>query len=181
MKLSLLSRFFTGVALLFLLWSCSSTLDDYSDTDPKFSLKEYFTGDLKAWGYVKDYKGEVIQRFSVDMNGTWQGNRGELYELFTYSDGRTQERIWNLEVFGDGTSKGTANDVIGTAHGRENGFAFNWAYTLEIETDDGKMNVKLSDWLYQIDNRVVASQSDISKFGVKVGEVVLFMIKSQES
>lgn len=164
--------------LLSMLSACSTTLDDYQDSDPEFSLKEYFTGDLKAWGYVKDYKGKVTQRFSVDMNGSWQGSQGELYELFTYDDGRTQERIWNLEVMEDGTSKGTANDVVGTAYGKETGFAFNWTYTLEIETDDGTMTVKLDDWLYQIDSRVVASQSDISKFGIKVGEVVLFMIKS---
>ena len=158
MKASMFSRNLAALVLLPLLWSCSTTLDDYSDTEPAFSLKEYFTGNLQAWGYVRDYKGKVIQRFSVDMKGSWQGNQGELYELFTYSDGRTQERIWKLEVMEDGTSKGTANDVIGTA----------------------QMNVKLNDWLYQIDNRVVASQSDIKKFGVKVGEVVLFMIKSQE-
>lgn len=180
MKASMFSRNLAVLVLLPLLWSCSTTIDDYSDTEPAFSLKEYFTGNLQAWGYVRDYKGKVIQRFSVDMKGSWQGNQGELYELFTYSDGTTQERIWKLEVLEDGTSKGTANDVIGTAHGKENGFAFNWTYTLEIETDDGKMNVKLNDWLYQIDNRVVASQSDIKKFGAKVGEVVLFMIKSQE-
>jgi hypothetical protein len=115
------------------------------------------------------------------MKGSWQGNKGELYELFKYSDGRTQVRTWYLEIMDDGTSKGTANDVKGTAYGEENGFAFNWSYTLQIETDDGKMDVKLDDWLYQIDNRVVASQSAIKKFGLNVGEVVLFMIKSDEN
>lgn len=180
MKVSALIKFILIVIITSLIWSCSTTLDEYHETEPAFNLKEYFSGNLQGWGYVKDYKGKVIQRFSVDMKGSWQGNKGELYELFKYSDGRTQVRTWYLEVMDDGTSMGTANDVIGTAYGEENGFAFNWSYTLEIETDDGKMNVKLDDWLYQIDNRVVASQSAIKKFGLNVGEVVLFMIKSEE-
>lgn len=160
-----------------LLAGCSTKLSEYQDTQPEFDLKEFFTGDLKAWGYVRDYSGKVIQRFTVDMNGSWDDNKGTLYELFTYTDGKTQERTWYLEDLGNGESKGTASDVQGTAYGKQNGFAFNWTYTLTIETDSGEMDVRLDDWLYQIDDQVVASQSDIKKFGITVGEVVLFMIK----
>ena len=156
---------------------CSTKINEYQDTQPEFELKQFFTGDLKGWGYVRDYSGNVIQRFSVDMNGSWDGNEGILHEVFKFSDGKIQERTWYLEDLGNGESKGTASDVIGTAYGKQNGFAFNWKYSLEVDTDMGKLNVRLNDWLYQIDEQVVASQSDIKKFGFTVGEVILFMVK----
>lgn len=175
-----------NILLLFLtsllsvaLTSCSTSLKDYESTSPEFDLQDYFTGDLKGWGLVKNWKGEVTQRFSVVMNGEWENNKGRLYELFTYADGRTQERIWNLEKQQNGISIGTANDVIGTAQGKQTGFAFNWTYQLQVDTDDGSINVTLNDWLYQIDDEALISEAEIKKFGINVGEVLVFIVKQE--
>lgn len=159
------------------LSSCSSTLEDYQDTTPKFDLQTYFTGDLKGWGLVKNWKGEVTQRFSVDINGSWKNDQGRLYELFTYADGRTQERIWRLQKQNNNIVIGKANDVIGTANGLQSGFAFNWTYQLQIDTEDGTINVALNDWLYQINGEAIVSEAQIKKFGFNVGEVIVFILK----
>ena len=164
---------------IFALSSCSSSLKDYQNTTPEFDLKNYFTGDLKGWGLVKNWRGQVTQRFSVVMNGEWNDNKGRLYELFTYSDGKTQERIWHLEKQQQGISIGHANDVIGTAQGMQSGFAFNWSYQLEVETKDGPINVNLNDWLYQIDDDALVSEAQIQKFGINVGEVLVFIVKQE--
>lgn len=161
------------------IFGCSSNLTDYKGTSPEFDLQDYFTGDLKGWGLVKNWKGEVTERFSVDLNGEWTNNKGRLYELFTYADGRTQERIWHLEKRADGTSIGRANDVIGEAIGNQSGFAFNWTYVLEIDTKDGLVDVTLNDWLYQINNEALLSEAQIKKFGINVGEVLVFIVKQE--
>ena len=167
--------------LLLALTSCSTSVKDYQNTSPEFDLENYFTGDLKGWGLVKNWKGEVTERFSVTLNGSWEQNKGRLYELFTYADGRTQERIWRLEKLADGVSIGRADDVIGIAQGTQSGFAFNWSYELQIETKDGPINVTLNDWLYQIDNEALVSEAQIKKFGLNVGEVLVFIIKQDAS
>ena len=82
------------VALSLTLLACTTTIEDYENSEPKFDLQQFFTGELKGWGLVKNWKGEVTQRFSVDLDGKWEQNKGTLYELFKYADGRTQERIW---------------------------------------------------------------------------------------
>lgn len=166
--------------LVITLTSCSSSLKDYENTTPEFDLKDYFTGELEGWGLVKNWKGEVTQRFSVDLSGTWDNNQGRLYELFTYADGRTQERIWNLQKKDNKTSIGTANDVIGMAEGTQAGFAFNWTYQLRIDTQDGPINVTLNDWLYQINNEALVSEAQIKKFGLNVGEVLVFIVKQEQ-
>ena len=161
------------------LVGCSATLKDYENTSPKFDLQNYFTDDLKGWGLVKNWKGEIVERFSVELNGQWDNNKGRLYELFTYSDGRTQERTWRLEKQADGSSIGRAEDVIGEAIGMQSGFAFNWKYQLEIQTNDGQFKVTLDDWIYQINDEALISEAAIKKFGVTVGKVIVFIVKQE--
>ncbi len=167
--------------LLLILAGCSTSLKDYQNTSPEFDLQSYFTGDMKGWGLVKNWKGEVTQRFSVKLNGQWQNDKGRLYELFTYADGRQQERIWKLEKGTDGISAGRANDVIGVAHGKQAGFAFHWTYQLQINLDDRPVTVTLDDWLYQIDEQALVSEAKIKKFGINVGKVLVFIVKQEDS
>ena len=168
------------VALSLTLLACTTTIEDYEKSEPKFDLQQFFTGELKGWGLVKNWKGEVTQRFSVDLDGKWEQNKGTLYELFKYADGRTQERIWKLERLANGASIGRANDVIGEAKGQQSGFAFNWSYQLLIDTDDGELKVSLNDWIYQIDSDAVVSEAQIKKFGINVGEVLVFIVKQDQ-
>ncbi len=166
--------FFQAIVLIL---GCSTTTSDYIDTQPEFDLKEYFNGDLKGWGLIKNYQGKVTKRFTVDMTGTWEGNKGILYELFTYQDGTTQERTWYLTKQDNNINTGTASDVIGEASGRQEGFSFNWNYDLLFESDDKQIQIHLQDWLYQVDDQAVISEAKIKKFGINVGEVIIFILK----
>lgn len=170
-------KFYIIFLLIALLLGCSTTTLDYQDTQPEFDLKEYFTGELKGWGLVKNYQGKVTKRFSVDMTGTWEENKGVLYELFTYQDGTTQERTWYLTKQANNFNTGTASDVIGEASGKQQGFAFNWNYDLLFKSDGKQIQVHLQDWLYQVDDNAVISEAKIKKFGVIVGEVIVFILK----
>ncbi|MFK7795308.1 MAG: DUF3833 family protein [Gammaproteobacteria bacterium] len=169
-----------AIALSVSLSACSTTLDEYENTAPEFDLQQFFTGELKGWGLVKDWQGKVTQRFSVALDGKWEQNKGTLYELFTYSDGRSQERIWQLEKLKDGKSLGRANDVVGDANGKQEGFAFNWSYQLLVDTKNGPIAVNLNDWIYQIDSHALVSEAQIKKFGFNVGEVLVFIVKQDQ-
>ncbi len=174
-------KLFFYLLAIFSLMACSNTSTlDYKDTQPKFDLKEYFTGELKGWGLIKNYQGKVTKRFSVDMTGTWEGNKGVLYELFTYQDGTTQERTWHLNKQENNVNTGTASDVVGEAFGTQEGFAFNWNYDLLFESDGDLIQVHLQDWLYQVDETAVISEAKIKKFGINVGEVIVLILKQDE-
>lgn len=166
---------------LLLLYGCGTTPVDYKNTSPEFDLKDFFTGELKGWGYVKNYQGKVTKRFVVDLTGTWENNKGVLYELFTYQDGSTQERTWYLTKQENNINTGTASDVVGEAKGTQEGFAFKWNYDLLFESEGKQIQVHLQDWIYQIDENAVISQAAIKKFGIKVGEVIVFILKEEKN
>ena len=64
-------------------------------------IRNYFRGDLEAFGILQDRGGKVIKTFTVKMNGTWQDNDGKLVEDFVFSDGKTDHRVWDLKIIDD--------------------------------------------------------------------------------
>ncbi len=161
------------------LVGCASapTPADYAAEKPVLDLRRYFNGIIDAYGVFTDRGGKVVRRFTVLMTCTWNGNQGVLDEDFFYSDGTKEKRIWRLTYEGDGRFTGTAGDVVGTASGQQSGNAFYWAYTLALPVDGRVINVQLDDWMYLIDERTMLNRAVMSKFGIRLGEVLLSFTK----
>jgi hypothetical protein len=178
MKTNLVKTSIMLALLALMLASCKATINDYqATTKPDFEMSEYFNGELRAYGIVQNRSGKVIRRFSADLTGSWESGSGTLDETFVYDDGETQQRIWNLEKLSSAQYKGVANDVVGTAYGNSNGFAFNWHYTLLITVDGKEWAVNLNDWIYQLDEKRIINRTVMKKWGIKVGEITLFIEK----
>jgi hypothetical protein len=111
------------------------------------------------------------------MTGTWTGNQGVLDERFTYSDGKTERRVWRLTDEGGGRYSGRADDVVGVATGVAAGNALNWRYTLSLPVDGTVYEVQFDDWMYLMDERVMLNKARMSKFGIFLGEVTLAFYK----
>jgi hypothetical protein len=150
---------------------------DYAAEKPVLDLKTYFNGPLVAHGIFTDRSGKVARRFVVEMTGTWTGNEGVLDERFTYSDGKTERRVWRLTDLGGGRYVGRADDVVGEATGIASGNALNWAYTLRLPVDGKVYEVQFDDWMYLMDERVMLNKAVMSKFGIRLGEVTLAFYK----
>ena len=175
-NLWLLRSFFLAL-LAMLLAGCSSVqLSDYAQEKPKFDLQQYFNGRVIAHGVVQDRSGKVIRRMTVDMKCTWVDDTGTLDEDFTYADGKKEHRVWTIKKQGD-RYIGTAADVVGEAIGAAAGNALNWKYVLALPVDDKVYNVDFDDWMWQLDDKVMMNRAVFSKFGFKLGEVLITFYK----
>lgn len=152
-------------------------IERYAAERPVFDLMRYFNGRVRAQGLFAKRSGEVVRRFVVDMQCSWSGpagaEEGVLDERFTYSDGQTERRVWRLTHEGGGRFRGRADDVVGEARGESAGNAFRWAYTLRLPVDGSVYEVQFDDWMFQIDERTVLNRATMSKFGFRLGEVLL--------
>ncbi len=164
--------------ILVMTASCSNTaITAYQAESPAMDIREYFDGPIEAWGFVQDWKGEVIQRFDISMTGSWDGNVGTLEEEFRYYSGQVDHRTWTLTRLDDGRFQGAAGDVVGTAEGFMAGNAVNMKYRLEIPRGDGTLVLNMDDWMWLMNDGVVINRTKMKKFGLKVGEVTVFMRK----
>jgi hypothetical protein len=120
---------------------------DYAAEKPLLDLKTYFNGELVAHG------------------------------IFTDRDGKTERRVWRLTDLGNGRWEGRADDVVGVAQGVSAGNALNWRYTLALPVGDKVYEVQFDDWMYLMDDKVMLNKAEMSKFGIRLGEVTLSFIK----
>ena len=172
----LLGRRLFVLCLALLLSGCGASLDSYRGQSPQWDLARFFNGKLVAHGLVTDRSGEVTSRFRVEMTGRWQNGKGELFEQFYFDDGRQQTRTWYLSKGVDGHWRGTASDVVGEAVGKSEGFALNWRYQLDLALPDGEVvRVSFDDWMYLLDAERLINRAAISKFGIHLGEVILYI------
>ncbi|MDP1530621.1 DUF3833 domain-containing protein [Rhodoferax sp.] len=157
---------------------CSTPkVSDYAAQKPVLELRDYFNGTLDAYGIFTDRSGQVVKRFTVVMECSWQGDQGVLDELFSYSDGSTQRRVWRLQRLADGRFTGQADDVVGTAQGQQSGNAFHWTYTLALPVDGRVIEVQFDDWMYLMTDKVMLNKAAMRKWGVGLGEVTLSFVK----
>lgn len=172
---------FYSALLVFLLSvvlvGCSADLDDYKNSGPSFDLFDYFEGETQAWGMVQDYTDMQTRRFEVAIVGTVNGNQITLVEDFIFDDGEKTQRIWVIKMLENGEYTGTADDIIGTAVGKEEGNALQWQYDFELVMEDSSVVVSFDDWMYRQDQRHVFNLTKIKKFGVEVGQITLFFQK----
>ena len=56
------------MSILAFLTGCNSIKgDQFQELNPKFSLEEFFSGNIKAWGIIQDYSQNITARFEADM------------------------------------------------------------------------------------------------------------------
>lgn len=167
-----------SMGILCAIFGCSG-IDPkkYEDNTPKADIKEFFNGNIKAWGLIQDRSGNVVNKFDVDMVGTWDGNVGTLEEDFEYYSGKTQKRIWKITKLEDGKYEGRADDIIGKADGDTHGDMIYWEYEMDVPVDGTTYRLKFDDYMWMMNDGVVINRSYLKKFGFTVAELTLFIQK----
>ncbi|WP_148864721.1 DUF3833 domain-containing protein [Marinobacter fonticola] len=148
-------------------------LTDYAGQQPVLEPRTFFQGELTARGIVKDFSGEVIRTFDADITASWNAQGvGTLDEEFRFDDGEVQTRIWKLEPVETGY-RATAGDVVEPGLMQWRGNALHMNYVLEVPYGDGTLDVRMDDWMYAVTPDTVVNETEMSKWGVTVGEIVL--------
>ena len=183
LRLNLPAVLCTAVVFVLLLGGCSTRSikgDSYRLQTPAFDIEGFFAGSVKAWGIVQDRNGDVIQRFTVEIEGSVNGDSVVLDEVFDYDFGEgPATRRWELQRVGQDKWVGSANDIASAATGTQHGNAFNWNYEMDLprKGSDKTVRVVFDDWLWAMDGNTVVNRSYIRKFGITFAEVTIFMQK----
>lgn len=159
------------------LSACASLdISDYEGVEPTFDPNEFFNNQIIAEGFVRNRSGKVSRWFTADIKATWDDNGGVLDEVFQWSDGEEQVRVWEFEKRNDSTYTGTAGDVIGEADMEIAGNAIRMRYQLDVPLSNGNtIAINMDDWLYQVSDKTIVNVTTMRKFGFRVGDVVLTM------
>ncbi len=154
-------------------------IERHAGREPGLDLRDYLDGPLTASGIFFDHFGRAALSFTVDMEGSWDGNTGTLEERFTYSDGTTDTRVWTIRFTDTDSFVATAADVVGEATGEQRGDAARMTYRLRVPRGDGEIVVSMEDWLYLQEDGTLINRAKMRKFGLPVGELVVAFRKGE--
>lgn len=165
--------------LLIMLWlmGCASTsVERYEDQQPQFDPVTFFNGDLVAEGVVFNRGGQKTRSFVATIDAYWDDEYGYLDEVFLFSDGEVQYRLWEFERIGDRRWEGRAGDVVGPASFDYSGNAIAMDYRLRVALANGRnITLNMEDWLYQVSEDVLIAHTTMRWFGFRVGHISLTM------
>ncbi len=151
--------------------------ENFQANIPVLDLFSYFDGKTKAWGIFEDRFGNIRRQFEVDIDGKIEDNNLTLVENFTYMDGETDQRIWQIRKTNENHFEGLADDVIGVAKGVVSGNALNWKYDLNLKVGESTYVVNFDDWMFLQTGGVMINRAKVRKWGIEVGQVTLFFTK----
>jgi hypothetical protein len=119
----------------------------------------------------------VIRYFNADIKAYWQDGIGTLEEDFLFDDGEPDRRVWTLTPTGEGRYVGTAGDVVGEGKITVAGNSMFLDYVLQIPWDDGTLDLRIDDRMYLVNPTTLINESIMTKFGIRVGEILLVISK----
>ncbi len=160
-----------------LLSACSPDPAQYKSETPALHPETFFNGELKSWGVFEDWRGQAVERFTMNATASWKGGKGRMDERFTFADGRASERHWTFVMTDAAHFIGTAPDVVGEAKGEVSGNALHWVYRIVLPVNGKDVTVRFDDWLYLVDGTHMFSVVKVSKFGLPVGRMTMFFEK----
>lgn len=164
-------------SILFLSGCTTMGVNSYSSFEPAMVPESFFNGPLTAHGIVKDRSGKVIRYFNADIKGSVQGDTITLDEDFVFDDGEEQKRVWKIQKQSDGTYIGTAGDVVGEAFGEISGNSMFLKYVLAVPYKEKTINISIDDRMYLVEDNILINESNMTKFGFKVGQIILVIKK----
>ncbi|MCB2216329.1 MAG: DUF3833 domain-containing protein [Desulfobulbaceae bacterium] len=175
------SRLHRLIITVFLLGSlalaggCSKMdVHHYDGRTPRFDIIDYFSGQTRGWGIVQDRFGNLKRQFVVDIAGHLDGDGNlVLEEDFSWDDGELSRRVWTISRIEEGALRGRADDVVGEASGETAGNVLNWQYKLELVIDGSTWVVALDDWMFLQPDNILLNRAEMSKFGIRVGDVTI--------
>lgn len=162
-----------GVLLIALTGCTGVSVSDYAGETPMLDPTEFFNGQLRAAGVVKNRQGKVIRRFTADIKAYWRDGVGTLEEDFVFDDGSEERRVWTLEPTQGGRYRATAPDVVGDGQASVSGNAMFLDYVLRVPYKDGTIDVRIDDRMYLVTPDTLINESVMRKFGFRVGEILL--------
>lgn len=164
------------LAATFLSACASHSINDYGDEPLEFDPQVFFNNQIIAEGVVRNRSGKATRYFTADIKANWNDNGGELDEVFQWSDGEIQTRVWTFEKTGNNEYIGKAGDVKKTATMRHRGNALHMTYVLNVPLENGNtVAINMDDWMFQVSDNTIINVTKMTKFGFRVGEVVLTM------
>ncbi len=165
------------LALTILTGCTQMNVSDYKTATPTLDFVKHFVGHHEGSGAFFDRLGRMKLRFTIKIDGLYDGSTLKLNEVLTYDSGEIVKRFYVITPKGDGEFIATTEDILGEASISIAGNAANWKYTLKQQIGERTWNLKFNDWMFLNSDNSIINRAEASFWGLRVGEVFMVLRK----
>ena len=174
------------------LMACSGVTVEHADgRKPELTPSGFFNGKLCADGLVRDRSGAEIRNFNAEIMASWDDKGvGTLDEVFWFYDEpgdypKEETRVWTLKPTttenGKPAYSAVASDVPEPTLMTFAGNAIQMQYTLRYKRENGDtIDLSMDDRMFKVADGLVVNETQMSKFGLDVGQILLVMRQVDE-
>jgi hypothetical protein len=146
---------------------------DIASSHSSFELIRFFAGHSRSWGVFETSHGQPRRYFTCDSFGRRTAtNDLTLYQHFLFSDGKTQNRTWQIHQVDPSHWKAKADDMIGVAQAVSFGNTLSLEYTITLDRKNPMATVHIRQWIYQLEESgSLMTRLVITKLGITIFQV----------
>lgn len=160
-------------------WSEQMAREPQGAFPETFLLEDFFVGRLRGSGCFIDVTGRVRSAFNAAIEGAWDGSVLTVAERFAYNDGKTEDRVWEIEKTGPGAYRGRTEAVIGEAPGTVRGNVFHWKYRFALPFRGRTLQVSMDDRMILTSPELVINSIRVKKFGLPLGTITIVFARDE--
>lgn len=136
------------------------------------TLEDYFTGQVRATGFVRSLTGKVIRRFHADFVGMTEGERTSIVETLDFDDGEHTVRNWSIDRTGPASYRGRGDDLLTPAHlDQISSHELRWRYHMAVPVSGRAVRMAVHDVMVLCEDDMLVSVTVLRKFGVTLARI----------
>jgi len=171
--------FVLSLSLTLSFFSCSKMkVQDFEQKQPVFTPEQFFLGKTIGTGQFWDRFKNLSLSFRVELEGKWDGSILTLDEVLIYDSGEKFTRQYIIKKIDQNNYTLNSSDLAEEGQIQAYGNSLKWSYYLNQEIDGKIVKLYFDDWMFLQPNSIVINRAFAQKFGLDVGEVVMFIQKA---
>ena len=136
------------------------------------TIEDYFTGQVRATGFVQSLTGKVIRRFRADFQGATEGERTSIVETLDFDDGEQTIRNWSIDRTGPASYHGQGDDLLTPADLKQvSSHELRWRYDMAVPVSGRTVRMAVHDVMVLCEDDTLVSVTLLRKFGVTLARI----------
>ena len=163
-----------GFALCLLIGNYQPPVANYTDLHPAIDI-QMFDGHYQGHGVVQNWYGKVVERFTANIDGKWQAERGTITIVVNFTSSEQLKRTLNVTRHNDHHFTVDADDISGVGLGKQYGSALELLYDWQANIKGKPTPVTARDNLFMLDNTHLLNLTTLARFGLPIARITTFI------
>ncbi len=154
-------------------------IPDSLNNSIKADIKSFYQGDIEAFSVKFDKNDKIIATKTIQINGSWDGDKGIIRQKFIDNNNNKDSRTWLVTLNEDKTFSAIGHDSVEPASGMQVGNVIQMKYKLKVPYNGVKTNIDYVSTMYLVNDNAMTQISESFINNKKINKEIISLIKQE--